>query len=101
MNNKTLAVLHMTGDILSDPNSRCDGTLAVNREHIAVWPQDPKACRWCLMGALQLAMHKVGMSDASEQMGTYFAMTNIIGLGENEPAPLFWDHADDYLQDMM
>jgi hypothetical protein len=87
----TLSILHMTGDILSDPNRRCVGTLATDESGTPVNPTDAKACHWCLTGALGKAMHEFKVKVPKDQVDTYNAMKDAIGLGLEIAAPIFWD----------
>ncbi len=94
MTEKILAILHMTGDTLSDPSRRCVGSSAKDASGRDVAPTDTCACRWCLTGALCHAMNEFGVSDPYEEIEIYSAMKDVIGLEQQYCAPVFWDSTD-------
>jgi hypothetical protein len=87
----TLSILHMAGDILSDPNRRCVGTLATDESGTPVNTTDATACKWCLTGALGKALHEFKVESPKDQVDVYNAMKDAIGLGLEIAAPIFWD----------
>lgn len=91
MNQKTLATLHLAGDLLSNPNQRCVATSAQDKDGIAVSPIDPTACQWCLTGALAKACLEMSVTDPKEQVSVYQAMKKVIGIPLEIAAPIFWD----------
>lgn len=99
MNQKTLSIIHLAGDILSDPSHRCTGTLAVDKDNTPVWPEDPSACKWCLTGAMRLACFRVGASDSFEAMEVSLQLKELLHMQPKEAAYLRWDNAGKNEQD--
>ncbi len=100
MKDLTLTALHMTGDILSDPNRRCVNSSAEDAAGSQVSPTDTRACKWCLTGALCHAMNELGITDAYQEIEIYSAMKEAVGIPPEYSAPLFWD-ASDILHDVI
>lgn len=97
----TLPILHMTGDILSDPKRRCVGTLAENKHRNPVSVTDDAACKFCLTGALSKAMSLIHPSaTAQEQMSYYTSLKECLGIEDGYPAPEFWD-SNEHLHDLI
>lgn len=48
----SLELMDCVGDLLSDPERWTKGTLAADVTGMTVDPKDPRACRWCLVGAM-------------------------------------------------
>lgn len=60
MDNIALSVLEGTRELLSNKNRWTAYCSAKDAEGMSVSPNDPKACCWCLMGALIKVSHDTG-----------------------------------------
>lgn len=90
------SVLNKVGEILSDPASRCTGTLATDSKGFAVNPNSEHARCWCLTGALHKALSDCEVTSRADQLEAYNEMKAVIGLDKDQAAPIFWDNNEGF-----
>jgi hypothetical protein len=84
-----LETLQQTRELLSKPQRWTRGTLARDSRGLPVSPEDPKACRFCLMGA----MYRVTSLDSDyagvTELSAYRALLDLIPLDEHDRPAIY------------
>ena len=84
--------------ILGSPEAWCKNSFAKDRngaECFYVEPEKEGACSWCMIGAMELAAHRLGTEGYRDAAPEWKALKDIISAKVGEPTIAEWqDHMD-------